>query len=64
MQGFEKGDAESSGVGPVFESATKNQTQGDDAFLETWMRAIALEEQGIATRRAQMWTVPGETLAK
>lgn len=62
LQGLENGDAESSGVGPIFEELTSHLTNEDSAFMKLWLQAIALEEEGLVSRRANMWNMPGKHL--
>ena len=59
LQALEGGDAGSSGVPAIFAAATKCQTTGDDAFMKTWLTAIALEEQDIVSNRAEIWVLTG-----
>ena len=63
MQGLEQGNAESSGAEAIFEAATKQQSSADDDFMRAWLAAISLEEEGLLSRRAAMWTVAGKALA-
>lgn len=60
-QALEGGDAESSGVADIFSSTSAaDQSEAEDAFMRSWLTAIALEESGITHRRAQMWTMSGD----
>ena len=60
LQGLEGGCSDSSGVSTIFDEVTGLQSVLDANFMETWLRAIALEEEGITARRADMWTMSGK----
>ena len=62
FQGLENGDAESAGIGPIFEESTSHLAAKDAVFMRQWLRAIALEEEGLIGRRANMWTMSGSCL--
>jgi len=62
MQGVEGGSAESSGIPDVFNEQTAHLTDSHAAFMQRWLRLIALEEEGLTQKRAMMWNMEGVKL--
>ena len=55
IQSVEKGTAESSGLGALFEQKTGHLTQTHTDFFEKWDKLIALEEGDLYRYRKEIW---------
>ena len=60
MQAVEGGNADSAGMGPAFDQQTSHLTPSHAAILSHCLRLIALEEEGLTSRRAEIWNMSGK----
>ena len=60
LQGMEQGDAESAGMGEVFQERTGHLSAQHAAFFAHWYHLMALEESGLTQKRAEIWSMTGE----
>lgn len=59
MQAVEGGSGEATGMGPAFEQHAGHLDANHGKFLSHWLRLVAMEEEYVAPRRAEIWTLSG-----
>ena len=60
---MEQGDAESAGMGEVFQERTGHLSAQHAAFFAHWYNLVALEESGLTQKRAEIWSLTGGRLS-
>ena len=60
---MEQGNAESAGMGEVFQERTGHLSAQHAPFFAHWYNLVALEESGVTQKRAEIWSVTGGLLS-
>lgn len=60
LQALEQGSEESSGLGESYTELTGHIPDTSAQFFQHWLRLVELEEAPLQSKRAEIWTMPGE----